>query len=479
MLFLEFSQGLSCRSQHNRTFTVEQYAILLQCLNSTFTLITRLRVVEDIYLLPDSKLTIQFEGKSEETLARALGMFKQNEWNALLEEVKKTSVSENNFRTLNDKALGKSGTWQTTMHRGARAKELRRAPYTCPYRDRKGRNGTRVPLTCELFTVHHQFKSWDQNERSGLLWVSADPCCGKSVLAKHLVDDFLQSSSTKTICYFSFKDDFADQRTQPQLLHDSILNKINTDGSRFTDSFHDLWDMLTDIAADEDVEEIVCTLGASDALDEFRDHDRSRFIHAVPYDHIRCGFYALGASVPTIHLSGEDEVEVEKITQKIDLVIRDRVKKTRLERTLDEQETSPDPTKGNIRRAIRSLPRTVNDAYEKILNRSPYFFKAKTLLHFVSLAIGIREEPRSYDDLTEELESEEHSKITLRDLCGLALVAIDRKVYLLHQTAKEFLVRNKSAAPLEGSSATNRWETLSPTIGQSIFKNLVCINSVF
>jgi hypothetical protein len=68
---------------------------------------------------------------------------------------------------------------------------------------------------------------------------------------------------------------------QPQLLHDSILNKINTDGSRFTDSFHDLWDMLTDIAADEDVEEIVCTLGASDALDEFRDHDRSRFIHAV------------------------------------------------------------------------------------------------------------------------------------------------------------------------------------------------------
>jgi hypothetical protein len=31
-------------------------------------------------------------------------MFKQNEWNALLEEVKKTSVSENNFRTLNDSA---------------------------------------------------------------------------------------------------------------------------------------------------------------------------------------------------------------------------------------------------------------------------------------------------------------------------------------------------------------------------------------
>jgi ankyrin repeat domain-containing protein 50 len=34
--------------------------------------------------------------------------------------------------------------------------------------------------------------------------------------------------------------------------------------------------------------------------------------------------------------------------------------------------------------------------------------------------------------------------VTVRELCGLFVIIINAKIYLLHQTAKEFLVRNES-----------------------------------
>jgi len=43
-----------------------------------------------------------------------------------------------------------------------------------------------------------------------MLWVSADPGCGKSVFAKYLVDSILTITESRIICYFFFKDDFED-----------------------------------------------------------------------------------------------------------------------------------------------------------------------------------------------------------------------------------------------------------------------------
>ena len=53
---------------------------------------------------------------------------------------------------------------------------------------------------------HPKYVEWHSSTRSGLLWISADPGCGKSVLAKSLVDDELLSSGTHSTCYFFFKD---------------------------------------------------------------------------------------------------------------------------------------------------------------------------------------------------------------------------------------------------------------------------------
>jgi hypothetical protein len=53
---------------------------------------------------------------------------------------------------------------------------------------------------------HPQYLKWRGNHKDDLLWISADPGCGKSVLSKSLIDNELQASETDAICYFFFKD---------------------------------------------------------------------------------------------------------------------------------------------------------------------------------------------------------------------------------------------------------------------------------
>ena len=130
--------------------------------------------------------------------------------------------------------------------------EFLRRLHTTPYEDRKNRNPKRGDGTCEWFTAHGLFRNW-QAEISALLWVSADPGCGKSVLARYLVDDVFPSSATRTTCYFFFKDDFDDQKVlegalccilrqlfvqKPALLLDEILDDFREEGDQLFASFN-------------------------------------------------------------------------------------------------------------------------------------------------------------------------------------------------------------------------------------------------
>src|SRR4029077_5771255 len=49
------------------------------------------------------------------------------------------------------------------------------------------------------------------------------------------------------------------------------------------------------------------------------------------------------------------------------------------------------------------------------------------------------ENHRSYSDL--DLQSEDWVRESIRDICGLFVTIINSRIYLLHQTAKEFLVQ--------------------------------------
>lgn len=241
-----------------------------------------------------------------------------------------------------------------------------------PYRDRKDRNPDRVLGTCDWFVSHTLFRDWKGSKSSRMLWVSANPGCGKSVLAKYLVDSVLPTTESRTMCYFFFKDDFEDQRNvvsalccilyqlfkqKPSLLSDAILDQFDIEREMFTSSFNELWHTLINAAEHENAGEIICLL---DAFDECEGQGRSQLAQKLcqlygtkknfnlkflltsrPWGDIRRGFQPLKIpELPVIHLIGDSDVEIEKISQEIDVFIRARVEDigARLKLTSDEED---------------------------------------------------------------------------------------------------------------------------------------------
>lgn len=76
------------------------------------------------------------------------------------------------------------------------------------YEDDRNFNRQRVPGTCEWFFREERFRKWRNSSSSSVLWLSAGPGCGKSVLSRALIDENRLSTNitTSTVCYFFFKD---------------------------------------------------------------------------------------------------------------------------------------------------------------------------------------------------------------------------------------------------------------------------------
>ncbi|GAP86249.2 putative ankyrin repeat-containing protein [Rosellinia necatrix] len=386
-----------------------------------------------------------------------------------------------------------------------------RGLFTSPYRDRKDRNPKRADGTCEWFTSHRLFQNW-RGDTSALLWVSADPGCGKSVLARYLIDDVFPSTATRTTCYFFFKDDFDDQRVlegalccilhqlftqQPELLSDEILEGFEEDGDQLFKSFHRLWDILTGVAQKHKGDEIICLL---DALDECIDHTRLAraltqhysngkgistlkfLVTSRPYLRVQRGFERLERSQPTIHLSGDGQEEKDKIAREITIVINQRIEELceRLGLSTEEKhilhdklsavshrtylwvylvfaalDDTPILTKHHLRTVLRQLPLTVEQAYDSILSKSRDANKAKEILQIIVVAdrplqlpematvLAIRgESPRCHDDLKRDLIPPDRLQSEIRETCGLFITIQNSQVFLLHQTAREFLVHS-------------------------------------
>ncbi|KAE8330619.1 ankyrin repeat-containing domain protein [Aspergillus sergii] len=406
-------------------------------------------------------------------------------------------------------------------------KSLRKSPY----RDRKDRNPDRIPGTCEWFVAHRLFQIWEESRSSTLLWVSADPGCGKSVLAKHLVDTVLPTDR-RAICYFFFKDDFEDQRSittalccilsqlfqaRRDLLSEGILEQFEIQGDNFSNSFSELWDALITTTETHDAGEVIILL---DAIDECEDEGRILLEQALckfygskrdsnlkfllttrPYGKIKRGLRPLDIpELPVIHLSGESDAEMHKISAEIEIFVRERVRNIRaklrlgheeqqlmLERllqipnrtylwaqlTLELIESEVDIDKRRIVDVTTNLPNSVYDAYERILSKSRNTEQAKKLLHIIvgaarpltvqemGVALRLKESHRSCLDL--DIIPEERFRDTIRDLCGLFVTILDSRLYLIHQTAKEFLIQGASRNSLQRTYGTFGWKhSLSP-----------------
>ncbi|KAI1367088.1 hypothetical protein F5Y08DRAFT_299380 [Xylaria arbuscula] len=383
----------------------------------------------------------------------------------------------------------------------------------------KDRVEPRLEGTCEWFLKHENFQRWLKQD-SGPLLVSADPGCGKSVLAKYLIDSGLPRSST--ICYFFFKDQ--DQNTSRQalcaLLHQLLLLKpclighamkqFNTDGPGLINSTSSLWTVLRNAVQDPKAGPIIIVLDAIDECAELELEDlveniesqihsdqsspgRLRYLlTSRPYAQILSKFRDFLDDFPYVRIPGEEESEA--ISHEVNKVIKYRVE------SLTKRKILSDPVKHHLERSllkiphrtylwvylvfdylekeefkrtpkgadavIAMLPRSVYEAYEKILSKSKgdgaIVRKALSIIIAatrpltvaeMNVALNVDDTSRSISDI--DLEEEEDFKLRLRSLCGLFISIHHGKIYFLHQTAREFLMSAESGTAI---SSEGHWQ---------------------
>ncbi|KAH6682506.1 hypothetical protein B0J14DRAFT_632218 [Halenospora varia] len=162
---------------------------------------------------------------------------------------------------------------------------------------------------------------------------------------------------------------------RPQLL-EHVLSSYDQNGDKLINNANLLRDLLVVASADPDAGEVICIL---DALDGFKRNLRLDTISIL-------------------------RAELRKVEHRTYLW---------LALVINEIYSSMQAiTKKGREKTFGTIPKSVDDAYTAILNRS--------------------------EDL--EIYSEEFSRRFIRHLCGFFVSIIDGRLYLPHQTAKEFLI---------------------------------------
>lgn len=309
------------------------------------------------------------------------------------------------------------------------------------YEGHRNRIDRPVPGTCTWILSHPKYKEWLDVQSSTILWVSANPGCGKSVLTSFLVEFQTINNPCATICYFFFKDDNDQQRksnfaiaailhqiytAQPNLIRHAI-NWHQTKGISAPSDFSSLWRIFIDTIEDENSRDIICLI---DALDECHSTSREEFMAALmtyftlssshrsrpssfkvlvtsrPDNAIKRAFQKL----PRIRLRGEDETD--SISRDVALVVQANINQLQgaglplglltslqdqliggADRTFlwvtliiqllkDASETGA--SQNQLDAIVRS--RDIDEVYNRLLQRSATPLKAKSMLKIIIAA---------------------------------------------------------------------------------------------
>ena len=410
------------------------------------------------------------------------------------------------------------------------------------YEGYKDFNRLRVQGTCEWFFNDEKFRKWRDSDTSGLLWLSAGPGCGKSILSRALIDERRLSLNvtTSTVCHFFFKDGYEDRMYAANALC-AILHQLFTRdstgaliklalpahknyGKALTRSFSGLWNILLECAKSPYTGEIVCIF---DALDECEEQSRLQLISKLkefyceqqgslilssklsflitsrPYTEIEREFEGF-STAEYLHFDGDKKSPA--ISREIDLVIDEHVRQIAGNFTPGDQleiskrlkgmenrtylwlyvifETiREDPSRhgkrSSIERLLNNIPSRLSEAYEIILGRSKCQEETERLLEIilaaarpltldeanVALTLALTEEDfASHAALENDLWPKNNFESIVKGLSGLFISVHDSKLFLIHQTAREFLIDPSGRGTWEGRlSMSKSSSTISRT----------------
>ncbi|EWZ97076.1 hypothetical protein FOWG_04277 [Fusarium oxysporum f. sp. lycopersici MN25] len=399
----------------------------------------------------------------------------------------------------------------------------------------KDRVTERVEHTCVWFLEHDRFQLWLKQD-SGPLIVSADPGCGKTVLAKYLIDHAFPKLTT--VCYFFFTDQ--DQNTVRQalcaLLHQlfcqnpalitHVMESYKKNGPKLIYATSRLWEIFLNAANDPSAGAVTVVLDALDECAETELQDLMRKIDrhfsgrgsngsklkfimtCRPYYQILSGFRGLLQEFPSIHIPGEEQSEA--ISQEVNQVIKYRVSQLSMNDSLKlyleerlrathnrtylwvylvfdylENEVVKKTLK-EVKAKIEALPSSLNEAYDNILSKTKedkVVYKALSIVLAakrpltvaeMNVAMNVAFDTHSMSDL--DLENDVDFKKNLRFRCGLFLSVHHDRIYLLHQTAREFLLADLT--PPTDASIHLRWHRSITFQGANSVLAEICVLSL-
>ncbi|KAF4550685.1 Phosphorylase-like protein 1 [Elsinoe fawcettii] len=313
--------------------------------------------------------------------------------------------------------------------------------HTSTYQESKDLIKPRAPDTCLWALKHTLYEEWINAEAGSLLWISADPGCGKSVLMKTIVEEDLPGRFTTpeelTICYYFFRENSGHAKlhvalcavlhqifkTQPIMMRHA-KKELQLENTHFLQEPETLFRILDRILGDEAVGPIVC---AFDALDECESGDKDRLlswlcdarrqsgrvkipVSSRPYEEIERRFRQ-SSSVSQIRIRGETENEA--LNREIDQVIHSATMNFASEVELSSEIVSAilrkllamrnrtylwlklafEYIKDALRyrkdvAVINMLPSSVADAYEQMLQRRVPEVGRELVDHIFSLMIA-------------------------------------------------------------------------------------------
>lgn len=379
---------------------------------------------------------------------------------------------------------------------------------TSDYQGQKNRTVRARPSTCQWVFDNAMYNRWLGDNRNYLFYLSAGPGCGKSVVARKLIDDEIEGKDClKVYFFFGENGDEGQNRATTALcamLHQVFVSRpdliylaesaLEQNGEKICQLYDELWDIFVRV-----VEHgwksgvLLCVL---DGLDECIAADRWRLINDIGCLREKRNSIMATGTVKFFVTTRPDVVmerrmaqyrlktclyggdESDAISGEIDGVIRaqmseiagslqleEDVSQALLEHLLqiphrtylwvtlifDEILHALHVSKKSLISLIQKLPQTVQDVYESILQRVSHKEEVKRLFHVILAAqrpltlneldviLAIDASSHSYSDL--DLQGEAAMGDYVRLLCGLFITVHNRRVYFLHHTARDFLVR--------------------------------------
>ncbi|KAF6831724.1 ankyrin repeat protein [Colletotrichum musicola] len=369
-----------------------------------------------------------------------------------------------------------------------------------------------VKGTCQWFIRHKAFISWLEEASSTLLWVTANPGCGKTVLSGFLVDVLSRPPTDSTVCHFFFKAGEEGRRHSHQALS-AILHQVfkshpkaisvamktysSTDTAQFTQNIEALWDILCRASDSLPSRKIICII---DALDECGEESRNRFIDVLvktfpqmvgsrkllgrlkiivtsrPWPSIEIRLRHLSC----VRLRGENEAPA--LSNDVELMVKAKVEKLKMEGTISPEacellETTlargadrtflwaslvletifrlPSRKLSAVKKALEGFPASLDQLYETALSsiedrsastRMLQMILAATrplTLDEVNMSISLSEDHKSVKDLL--ADTEPNVEYTVKRLGGFFVRIMGSTVHLVHQTARDFLLRTANA----------------------------------